>query len=197
MKNKLVKKITLTAIFSTLSFLFYVIKFPLPFLFPDFLDFQISNLPVVIAGFALNPLFGSLVVVIRFVLKIAFMPSLGLVGDFTDLIIGLAVVLSTSFIYMLNKNKKGGIIALIVLPFVWMLTAILTNYFISAPFYISVAGEEAFIGMCKIIPGINETNYLSKYILYAVIPFNLLLSIIVSTITFFVYKRISNLINNL
>ena len=44
-KNSLTSKIVKVALLSTLSFVFYLVGFPLPF-FPSFLDIQFSNLPV-------------------------------------------------------------------------------------------------------------------------------------------------------
>ncbi len=44
--------------------------------------------------------------------------------------------------------------------------------------------------MLKVIPGVNSTNYLPKYILFAVIPFNLMLSSVVFLVTMLVHKRI-------
>ena len=77
MKNKkLINYITKVAIFSALSTVLYVwVKFPLPFLFPSFLDVQFSNLPAILAGLALGPLGGALVVIIRTLGKIAISGS--------------------------------------------------------------------------------------------------------------------------
>ena len=41
----------------------------------------------------------------------------------------------------------------------------------------------------------NENNYMGRYLLFATLPFNLLLSITINIITFLVYKRISPLVH--
>jgi len=116
------------------------------------------------------------------------------VGELMDFVIGAAVVLSTSLIYSHNKTRKGGIIALIVGIVVWIVTAVLMNYFVAIRLYIIVFFKNdinSFISACSIIPGINESNYLIKYCLYAALPFNAILSFTVCFITFIVYKRVS------
>lgn len=191
------KKIALTAILSTLATILYMfIKFPLPMLFPSFLDFQVSNLPAIIGGFLLGPVYGSLIVIIRFLIKLSF-TSTQYVGELADLIIGLAVVISSSIIYKKNKTRKGALIALTTSTVIWVITSVLLNRYVLVPFYIELVFKgdvNAFVNFCKIIPGINEQNYMQKYLVYAVLPFNLLLSISVNLITFLVYKRLSNFI---
>lgn len=191
------KKIALTAILSTLATILYMfIKFPLPMLFPSFLDFQVSNLPAIIGGFLLGPVYGSLIVIIRFLIKLPF-SSTQYVGELADLIIGLAVVISSSIIYIKNKTRKGALIALTTSTVIWVITSVLLNRYVLVPFYIELVFKgdvNAFVNFCKIIPGINEQNYMQKYLVYAVLPFNLLLSISVNLITFLVYKRLSNFI---
>lgn len=191
------KKIALTAILSTLATILYMfIKFPLPMLFPSFLDFQVSNLPAIIGGFLLGPVYGSLIVIIRFLIKLPF-SSTQYVGELADLIIGLAVVISSSIIYKKNKTRKGALIALTTSTVIWVITSVLLNRYVLVPFYIELffkGDVNAFVNICKIIPGINEQNYMQKYLVYAVLPFNLLLSISVNLITFLVYKRLSNFI---
>ena len=59
-------------------------------------------------------------------------------------------------------------------------------------FYKEVAGIDAVIGMCKsIFPNMTESNFMSLYLLGAVLPFNFMLASIVSIVTFLVYKKIS------
>lgn len=194
MKRKQTKKIAHLAILAALSVVFYMfLKFPLPF-FPSFLDIQFSNLPVILAGFVFGPLEACIICVIRFLVK-APATSTALVGETADLIIGCLVGITTSVIYKKIHTKKGGIIALVVGSIVWVGAACIANGFILIPWYMKTYGENAVLGMLSYMKGINEHNYMLYYILFAVIPFNLLLATIVSLITFFVYKRVSGLYN--
>lgn len=194
------KVIQLTAIanLTALSVLFYfTLKFPLPFLFPSFLDIQFSNLPAIIGGFAMGPLAGSAIVIIRTLIKLPF-SSTAMVGELIDMIIGVSTVLASSLIYRKMKSKKGAIYGSIAGIFVWVLVAVAANYFFALEFYAELFfGVDNLVAAMSIIPGITAENYLVKFTIYAGIPFNLLLSTLVYGITFLVYKRISTLIHHL
>lgn len=196
--KKTIDYMTKVAIFSGLSSILYFIpKFPLPFLFPSFLEIQFSNLPAILGSFILGPLAGVLVLTIRTLIKLPF-SSTACVGELADYLIGLAAVLVSSIIYRKTKTKKGGVIALIFGSVAWVLMAIITNYSFLidfyAKFYADAGGIQMIIEVCKkVLPSINENNFMKIYLLGAVLPFNLLLSTIVSIVTFMVYKRISGL----
>ena len=194
MKNQNNLKIAQIAILAALStVLYFTLKFPLPFLFPSFLDIQFSNLPAIIGGFVFGPVAGAVIILIRTIIKLPFSSTM-FVGELADLIIGLATVLTSSIIYRRMHTKKGAVIALVCGSFAWVFVAVIANYFVLLPFYIQFyfGGEvQAFLGLLSIIPGINESNYLIRYTIFTAIPFNILLSTLVSIITFLVYKRIS------
>ena len=197
MKNKrIIDYIAKTAIFSALSFILYLFpKFPLPF-FPSFLDIQFSNLPAILGGFVLGPLGGCIIVIVRCLLKLILgMSSTAGAGELADLLLGIAVVFTSSMIYKHYKNKRGGIVALIFAIIVWVVSSIFINCYINIPVYLELfyKGDiEGLVATCKlVIKGINADNFMEYYIKYAVIPFNFILASLVSLITFIVYKRIS------
>lgn len=187
---------TKIAIFSALSTILYFFpKFPLPFLFPSFLDIQFSNLPAILGSFVLGPVGGCLIIIIRTLIKLPF-SSTACVGELADLLIGLATVLTSSLIYKRHKTKKGGAIALVFGVVSWVLMAIIANYTFLidfyAKFYADMGGMDMIVSVCqKVLPNINRDNFMLYYILGAIVPFNLLLSVIVSIVTFLVYKRVS------
>lgn len=196
--KKTIDYMTKIAILAALSSILYFIpKFPLPFLFPSFLEIQFSNLPAILGGFILGPFAGGLIVAIRTLIKLPF-SSTACVGELADFLIGIATVLTSSIIYKKIKTKKGGAIALIFGSSAWVLMAIITNYAFLidfyAKFYADAGGMAMIIEVCKkVLPSINENNFMRLYLFGAVLPFNLLLSILVSIVTFMVYKRISDL----
>ena len=77
----------------------------------------------------------------------------------------------------------------------WVLIAVLANGLFLLKFYIKFffnGDVQVLLNLCKMIPGITADNYLTKYLLWAIVPFNLLLASTVSVITIIVYKRVSN-----
>lgn len=178
------------SILSAISVVLYNFpKFQLP-IFPSFLSVQFSMLPALIGTFALGPVGGVVIVVIKFLFKLLTTRSAG-VGELADLLLGLIVVIVVGIIYMIKRNKKTAFISLLVGIGAWTLSALLLNYVLLIPTYAKLYGLKAVLGLLKVIPGVTEANYMSKYLLYACLPFNLMLSIVVSLVTLLVYKRIS------
>lgn len=193
------KKIASLGIFTAFSIVLYFLKFNLPFIFPSFLEINFSLLPIIIVGFMFGPVEGITVVLLRAIIKIPF-TSTFCVGELADALIGIPVVLVSSLIYIKFHSKKGALISLLFGVFTWVFAAVLANYFINVPFFIQLycnGNVSAFLGALSIIPGVTEENYLIKYLFLAVVPFNGLLSILVSTVTFLVYKKISILFNKI
>ena len=196
-KRNKTKKIAQIGVFSALSIILYYIRFPLP-IFPPFLQVQFSNLPIIIISLCMGAKTGMLVLLIKTIIGAMF--SFGesyAVGELMDLIIGTAVVLTSTLTYNHFKTKKGGALALLTGMFAWVIVAVLANYFIGIRLYLIVFFKNdvsSFVGACSIIPGINESNYLIRYCLYAALPFNLIVSFTVCLVTFIVYKRVSNIL---
>ncbi|MDD2493433.1 MAG: ECF transporter S component [Bacilli bacterium] len=199
MNRKKVLAITKIGIFAGLATVLYFIKFPLP-IFPSFLEIQFSILPAIIGGFSMGPLGGVLIVFVKFLMSLPFSKT-AYVGDFADLIIGGITVLVTSLVYHKYKTKKGGLIALLWGSLAWIVAGVLANYFILVPAYLKLFFNddlEGFLQLCRVvIKDINADNYMMKYIIYAVIPFNAIIAVVVSTVTFLVYKKISNFLRKL
>lgn len=195
--SKKTRKIVVVGVFSALSVILYYLSFPLP-IFPSFLKIQFSNIPVLIAGFALGFPYGVGILAVKAIIHgITNGAGTMYVGEIADLLIGICVLLATTLIYNKNKTKKGAIIALAVGCGAWIISSALLNWLLLAPTYIELffkGDVSGFIGMCSIIKGINESNYMLYYVLFGVVPFNICLSVMVSIVTYLVYKRVSNFI---
>lgn len=195
--SKKTRKIVVVGVFSALSVILYYLSFPLP-IFPSFLKIQFSNIPVLIAGFSLGFPYGVGILAVKAIIHgITNGAGTMYVGEIADFLIGICVLLATTLIYNKNKTKKGAIIALAVGCGAWIISSALLNWLLLAPTYIELSFKgdvSGFIGMCSIIKGINESNYMLYYVLFGVVPFNICLSVMVSIVTYLVYKRVSNFI---
>lgn len=195
-RKELINKISKIGILSALSFVLYLLKFPLTAIFPSFLEVNFSMLPIILAAFMLGPWEAVIVVIVRCVLKLPLSSTM-CIGELADLIIGVATVIPAGYIYRKLHSRKGGLIALGVAFVCWIVAALLSNWLISIPLYISVLLDgKVFIlvDWCqKVIPSINETNYMGKYLLFAALPFNGMIAFAVCGVTFFVYKSISKI----
>lgn len=192
-KNR-VEYIVKIAIYTTLSYILYVVaKFPLPFIFPSFLDIQISELPALIAGFSMGPISGVLVIFFKCLLKLPLTGTF-FVGEATDFILGICFVVPSSLIYNSKKNKKTALIGLVVASAIVTVMSVIVNRFISIPFYVEVMFKGSWaplLGMMSgLYKGITKETFYAWYLGVGVLPFNLLRCFIVSAVTFFLYPRL-------
>lgn len=193
-RKQLINKITKIGILSALSAILYYIKFNLPALFPSFLEIHFSMLPALLGTLALGPVEGAIIILIRFLLKLPSTSTV-IVGEIADLVIGILVVVPVGIFYKFNKTKKGGLISIIMACLLWICFGVLSNVF-TIPLYLELffkGNVSILVKALSIIPGINESNYMVKYLLFGALPFNALLAILVSLITYFTYKSVSKI----
>ncbi len=184
------------AILTAISFILYAFaKFPLPFMFPGFLEIQISELPALLAGFSMGPVSACIVIVLKCLFKLA-MSHTGNVGELTDILLGISFVLPASVIYQLHKDKKHALIGLAVGTATLTALSLVVNRFISIPFYAKLYGFDAVVGMVSsLYENVTVDNFYTYYLLIGVLPFNILRCIIVSGLTFVLYKRLSKILH--
>lgn len=187
------------AILTAIAFILYAFaKFNLPFMFPSFLEIQISELPALLAGFSMGPISGCLVVVIKCLLKFP-LTTTAYVGEATDILLGIAFVLPASLIYYFHKDKKHALIGLCVGSACLTGLSILVNRFISIPFFVQLyfgGNFDAIVGVLKpLYKNVTIDTFYTYYLLLGVLPFNLFRCIIVSGLTFVLYKRLSKILH--
>jgi len=192
------KKIAKIAIFSAMSYVLYILNVPLAFLFPSFLKLNISDVPALIGGFSLGPIAGALIVLIKILIKLPFSDTM-YVGELSDMLNGMAFVLTASLFYKGHKTKKGALLSLTLGSIASTLTALVCNLLIMIPLYLKVMGFtlEQIASLCPPSFGVTSDNFYVYYALGAVLPFNLLRGLIASVITFLLYKSLSGLINRI
>lgn len=192
-ETKPIKKMVALSMLAALSVvLYYYVKFPLAGLIqtiPSFLDIHFSNVPIYIGGYLFGPFSGTIIAIIRFIVKLPGSSTLG-VGELADLIIGVVTVIISSMIYHKKNSLSNKIWSAVSIPVIWTIIGVVSNWLVILPFYIGLYDFETILAMLQVIPGINESNYMVMYLLYAILPFNLILSIMVSIITFLLNNRL-------
>ena len=206
MKHISIKRIAFLAIFSAIGSLLYCyVKFPLP-IFPSFLDVNFSMIPIIIAVFMLGPVDGVIIVIVRFIMKLLLVGTgTQYVGEIADVILGVVTALSCGLFYSFYKGKYKSILSFTIVVVTWVIASILINAFINIPIYVELffkGNWDILIGLCKDAfnlitfgntPDINKENFILWYVILAVIPFNLMLSLLVVGITALVHKRLKYL----
>lgn len=186
------KKITLTAMFAAMATLLMYLEIPLPFM-PPFLKLDPSLLPILIGSFSLGPVSAVCMSFVKASIHLLSTQTGG-VGELADFLMTSAFALTAAFVYKKNHTKDGAKIACILGTVALTIMGIITNTYLLIPFYSRIMPLDAIFEACSsknsLITG------MSGYILFGVIPFNLIKGIIISLITFAVYKRISKHIHH-
>lgn len=189
------RKIAVCGVFGALATILYVVpffKFPLPFLFPSFLEFNFSDIPTLIAGFTYGPVVAFFVHLIKIIIKLP-MSSTACVGELADFIIGLLFVMPAVIYYKKDKTKKGALIGLCLSLVIATGVACFVNRYITIPFFANAFGLDAVLGMAKAANS-NITDINWSLVLWGVLPFNFVKNVVVCVLSFFLYKKISNVI---
>ena len=179
---KTVAKIAMFAALCTV--LYFVPKISIPGL-PPFLELNLSDIPMLIGGFALGPAAGAIIVFCKILFKLPF-TSTCCVGELADLLIGLAYVVPVSFIYKKRRSFSGAVLGLAVGTLCSIACGMLTNRLILIPFYVKFMGMsmESLVNICKMLsPNLTVANFYRYYIFGGVLPFNLLRCVLSSVVT--------------
>ncbi|OPJ63462.1 ECF transporter S component [Clostridium oryzae] len=177
MTNVSVKTSTLVkmSLFSAIAVVLMYFDFPILPAFP-WLTTDFSELPILIGTFAFGPLAG---VVMELVKNIAITLIKGTatagIGQLANFIMGCALVVPAGILYSKNRTKKNAIIGMAIGAVTMAVVGAIANYFLLIPLF---------------MPG-QKPAWIMNYVLTGVVPFNLIKAVMVSVITFIVYKRVS------
>lgn len=186
-----VKNMTKIGLLSAIAVVIMIIEIAIP-IFPSFLKLDFSDVPALVAGFAMGPIAGVLVELIK---NLFHVPTSGTggVGELANFIIGCAYVVPASIIYRIHKTKKNAVYGMIVGAITMTLIGGLVNLFFLLPFYGTIMPMEAIIEMGSIIySGVTD---LKTLVIFGITPFNIFKGIVVSIVTYFVYKKISPILH--
>jgi riboflavin transporter FmnP len=191
MKRGYVKELTKISVLAAVAAVLMLIEFPL-FFAPEFYKLDLSEVAVLIGGFALGPVPAIFIELIKVLLNLALNGTVtGGVGEAANFIIGCSFVLPASIIYYKNKTMKSAIIGMIAGVAMMAVVGSLANYFVLLPVYAKVFGMpiQVFIDMGNALN--SSIVDLRTFVLFAVVPFNVVKGIIVSAVTILIYKRLS------
>ncbi|MDE7454348.1 MAG: ECF transporter S component [Clostridia bacterium] len=191
-------------ILTAISYILYLLPKLIPIfnfpIFPGWLEFQVSDLPALLGGFAIGPWEAVIIVVIKCLLKMP-LTSTACVGELADIIMGIAFTVPASIMYQRFKNRKGAIAGMGIGVASSTVMSMLANWLILVPFYATTMfgdiGYDAGLAILTdalqstIYPWVTTESFYVNYIFVGVLPFNLLRLIVCAVISYFVYKPLS------
>ena len=182
--------LTRCGLLSAMAVILFYIEIPVV----AFYKLDLSTLPAILAGFAMGPIQGLAVIIIKNLVHLLGTSTAG-VGELADILMSCAFVIPASLIYRSGKTRKGALKAMLVGSVAMIVAAMLVNYFILIPAYQVLMNLplEAIIGMGQaVLPFVDNTV---KLVIFITAPFNILKAAVLSFVTYLLYKRVSPLLH--
>ena len=187
-----VRNMTVTAMLSAIAFILMFLDTAVPIM-PNFIKLDISELPALIAAFALGPVNGVIVCLIKNLLHL-LVSSTGGVGELSNFILGVGFVLPAGLIYHRKKTRKRAIIGALVGAAIMAAISFPSNLFVVYPFYYNFMPKEAIIAAYqKLAPHLN-LDTISKCLLTFNVPFTFVKGMISAVVTIFIYQPLRPLL---
>lgn len=192
-----VKSMTIMAFLGAIAVVLMLFEIPLWFA-PPFYELDFSEVPVLIGAFALGPIAGIIIELLKILLNLVITGTdTAGVGELANFIIGCSFVVPAAIIYHRNKTINNAIKGMTIGTILMVIIGGLMNAFVLLPVfaYFFNTPVDSLIQMgTKVNPNINN---MSTLIFYAVTPFNILKGVVVSLLTLLLYKRISGVIKSI
>lgn len=185
------RKMVIIGMMTAIATVVYYLDFGVPFM-PSFIKLDFSNVISLLTGFALGPIEGVVVCLLKNMIHVlikGFGTTMG-IGDIFDFVTSATFVLVAAVIYKRNRTKKGAIIATLCGMLAFTFISIPLNYFIVYPIYFKAYGGEAAIlgAYQQIMPSVK--NIFSALCIFN-LPFTFVKGLLCSLITLVAYKPLS------
>lgn len=186
-----VKALVKIGMLAAVAVILMIFEIPLPFA-PAFYEIDFSEVPVMVGCFAMGPLAGALIELVKILLNfvITGTDTAG-VGELANFIIGCSLCVPAGLIYRRNRTRKNALIGMITGTLLMTVIGCVINAFVLLPTYAVALG----LSMDKLVAMGTAVNSgitgISTFVMFAVAPFNLLKGILVSVTVFLIYKKIS------
>ncbi len=190
MKNSNVRYLTMTAMLSAVAFILMFLDFSVPFM-PGFIKMDLSELPALIGSFALGPVCGVLICLIKNVLHL-FITSTGGVGELSNFILGVVFVLPAGLLYRHRKSRKNALAGALLGAVLMGVFSIISNYYLVYPVYYNFMPEDMVLAAYQLI--MPSVKNIFQCVVYFNMPFTMVKGLFSVAITMVTYKHISPLL---
>lgn len=185
---KVIRNITVTGMLSAIAFILMFLEFPVPFLMPSFIKMDLSDLPALIGSFAIGPVAGVVICLIKNLIHLSLSQTGG-VGELSNFLLGCAFVLPAGIIYKCKKTKKVAIIASAIGAVAMAALSFPINYFLVYPVYYAFMPKENVLAAYQLI--LPSVKNMPQALLIFNVPFTFVKAAIAAVITVLVYKPLS------
>lgn len=186
-----VRALTVTAMLSAIAFVLMFLDFSVP-LIPSFVKMDISELPALLAAFALGPVYGMVVCLVKNLIHLMITSTAG-AGELCNFLLGASFVIPAGLLYRRMKSRKGALIGVLIGSVIMALFSIPLNYYVTYPIYANFMPIDAILGMYQAIrPSVNS---LLECLIVFNAPFTLVKGLIDAALCFLIYKSLSPILH--
>ena len=183
-----IRTIAVTGMLGALATVLMFLEFPIPMLIPPFIKFDFSELPALLAAYAMGPVSGIAVCFIKYVFNL-LLTQTGGVGELSNFILGVCFVLPAGLIYKRKKTQKSAMIGALAGAVLMSVVSVFSNYFVVYPVYTNFMPMQAILGAYQAIN--KNVKTLWDALIWFNMPFTFIKGMCSVVITFFIYKKIS------
>lgn len=182
--------LTRCGLLSAMAVILFYIEIPIV----AFYKLDLSTLPAIMAGFAMGPMQGVAVIIIKNLVHVLGTSTAG-VGELADILMSCAFVVPASLLYRSGKTRKGALKAMVAGSAAMTVCGVLVNYFLLIPAYQVLMNLplEVIIGMGQKVFSFIDTTM--ELVIFITAPFNLFKAAVLSCVTYLLYKRVSPLLH--
>lgn len=182
-----VRKLVVTAMLAAVSTVLMFFSFNVP-LMPSFIKLDFSELPALLASFALGPISGAAVCLVKNLVNVIFTTTGG-VGELSNFILGCLFVVPAGWVYHYKKTAVGALMGSALGALVMAVTSVFTNYYVVYPIYTAFMPMEAILGMYQAIN--HNVKSLWDALLWFNMPFTFIKGLCSVAMCFLIYKPLS------
>ena len=188
-------RLTVAAMLSAVAFVLMFLEFPIPALIPPFIKMDISDLPELLAAFALGPVYGVVVTLLKNLLFLIFHgTSSAYVGELCNFLLGSVFSFSAGLIYRHHKSRRSALLGSVIGCALMALISVPINYFLVYPVYAVVyAPMEVILGAYQAI--LPSADTLIECLTIFNMPFTFCKGLIDVALCFLIYKPLSPILH--
>lgn len=188
--DKTTRVLALGGMLSALSTVLMFFSFNVP-LMPSFIKMDFSELPALIGAYALGPLGGVAICLVKNLVNLLFTTTGG-VGELSNFLIGACFTLPAGLIFKKKRSRAGALLGGLLGAAIMGGLSVLTNYYIVYPVYTAFMPMESILGMYRAIyPGVET---LWDALLIFNLPFTFLKGAVSALMCFAVFKPIQRIV---